>query len=115
MSMNTFSTALSGLNTNGEGLNVVGNNLANLNKVGFKASNIKFADVLGQAFATGTVGSGTVSLGMGAQVSSIRQNFTSGGLQTTNNPLDIAIQGRGMFILNGSNGKYYSRAGNMHL
>jgi flagellar hook protein FlgE len=115
MNLNTFATALSGLNANAQGLSVVGNNLANLNTTGFKASNISFVDVLGQAFATGVSGSGNVNLGLGTQVSSVRPNFTSGSIQTTNNPLDLAIQGKGFLTLNSPNGKYYSRAGNLHL
>ena len=49
MSFTTFSTALSGLAANTQGLNVVGNNLANLNTVAFKATNITFQDVLGES------------------------------------------------------------------
>jgi flagellar hook protein FlgE len=115
MSLTTFSTALSGLNANAQGLSVVGNNLANLNTVGFKGSNINFIDVMGQAFAGGVSGSGNVNLGLGTAVSSIRPSFTTGGLQTTNNPLDVAIQGKGLLVLNSANGKFYTRAGNLHL
>src|SRR5262245_58424500 len=115
MSLTTFSTALSGLNANAQGLSVVGNNLANLNTVGLKGSNINFVDVMGQAFAGGVSGSGNVNLGLGTAVSSIRPNFTSVGLQTTNNPLDVAIQGKGLLVLNSANGRFYTRAGNLHL
>jgi len=115
MSLTTFSTALSGLNANAQGLSVVGNNLANLNTVGFKGSNINFVDVMAQAFAGGVSGSGNVNLGLGTAVSSIRPNFSTGGLQTTNNPLDVAIQGKGLLVLDSANGKFYTRAGNLHL
>ncbi len=115
MNLTTFTTALSGLNANAQGLSVVGNNLANLNTVGFKSSNISFVDVLGQAFATGVSGSGNVNLGLGTQVASVRANFSAGSVQTTNNPLDVAIQGKGLLVLKGAEGKYYTRAGNLHL
>jgi flagellar hook protein FlgE len=115
MNLTTFTTALSGMNANAQGLSVVGNNLANLNTVGFKSSNISFVDVLGEAFATGSAGSGNVNLGLGTQVGSVRANFMAGSVQTTNNPLDVAIQGKGMLVLNGAEGKFYSRAGNLHL
>jgi flagellar hook protein FlgE len=117
MSLTTFSTGLSGLNTSSEALNVVGNNLANLNTAGYKASSISFSDVLGAQFTTpGTAASGnTASIGLGAQVSSVRANFGQGSLQTTNNPLDVAIQGAGFLIVNNSQGQFYTRAGNLQL
>src|SRR5438067_6782710 len=84
MSLTTFSTGLSGLYTSSEALNVVGNNLANLNTAGYKASDISFSDVLGEQFTTpGTAASGnTASIGLGAQVSSVRANFGQGSLKT---------------------------------
>jgi flagellar hook protein FlgE len=117
MGLTTFSTGLSGLSTSSEGLSVVGNNLANLNTIGYKSSSISFSDVLGEQFSTpGTPTSGTsASIGLGAQVSSIRQSFSQGTLSTTGNPLDVAIQGDGFLIVNNSNGKYYTRAGNLQL
>src|SRR5690349_958440 len=114
MNLNTFNTALSGLTANAQGLSVVGHNIANLNTTGFKAGNIAFVDVLGQAFASAGSGS-SVNLGLGTQVSSVRANFTSGSVQTTNNPLDVAIQGKGFLVLNNDQGTYYTRAGNLHV
>src|SRR6266850_6039291 len=117
MGLTTFSTALSGLATNSQGLNVVGNNLANLNTVGFKGSNINFVDVLGQTFSTaGTAESGTImSIGLGSQVGSVRQVQSQGTIQTTSNPLDVAIEGKGFLVVKTGSGQYYTRAGNMHL
>ncbi len=64
MGINTFSTALSGLSTNTQGLNVVGNNLANMNTVGFKSTSINFTDVLGQTVSSSGGTSGQVGLGV---------------------------------------------------
>jgi flagellar hook protein FlgE len=100
MGMNTFATALSGLNANGQGLNVVGNNLANMNTVGFKSSNISFSEVLGR---------------LGTQVSGVRNTFGQGGVQTSSNPLDVAIQGRGFLIQSDGGTRYYTRSGGLHL
>jgi flagellar hook protein FlgE len=100
MGMNTFATGLSGLNTNGQGLNVVGNNLANLNTVGFKSSNISFSEVIGR---------------LGAQVSGIHNTFGQGGVQTSSNPLDVAIQGRGFLVQSNNGNRFYTRAGSLHL
>jgi len=117
MGLTTFSTALSGIATNSQGLSVVGNNLANLNTIGYKSANIAFTDVLGQAFSTpGTPQSGNImSIGLGSQVSSVRQTMSQGTLQTTNNPLDVAIQGKGFLVIKNTDGQFYTRAGNMHL
>lgn len=115
MSLNTFTTALSGLNANSQGLSVVGNNIANLNTVGFKESNISFTDVLDQEYASGVPGSSSVNLGLGTQVQSVRANFGGGSIQTTNNPLDVAIQGKGFLVLNNNGESFYTRAGNLHL
>jgi flagellar hook protein FlgE len=113
MGLNTFSTALSGLDSSTMGLNVVGNNLANLNTVGFKESDISFSEVLGQQFST--PGGNVNSIGMGSQVQAVRAQFSQGGVQTSNNPLDVAIQGSGMLVLNDNGTRLYTRAGNMHL
>src|SRR5215510_14627825 len=114
MGLNTFTTGLSGLTANAMGLSVVGNNLANLNTIGYKASNISFVDVLGQSLGTAT-GNAT-NIGLGTQVSSVRSLFTSGSIQYTNNPLDVAVQGRGFLEMDGgSSGTVYSRAGNLHI
>jgi flagellar hook protein FlgE len=117
MGLTTFSTGLSGLATNSQGLNVIGNNLANLNTVGYKSSNISFTDVLGQTFGTsGTAKSGnTMHIGLGAQVGAVRQSFGQGSLQTTNNPLDLAIQGKGFLVVKREGVQSYTRAGNLHL
>src|SRR5215467_4975198 len=117
MGLSTFSTALSGLSTNSQGLNVVGNNLANLNTIGFKASTISFTDLLGQEFSTrGTASSGqAMTIGLGAQVGSVRQYMSQGTIQTTSNPLDVAIQGKGLLAVKNSDGQFYTRAGNLHI
>lgn len=100
MGMNTFTTGLAGLNANSQGLNVVGNNLANLNTVGFKSSNISFSEVLGR---------------MGTQVSGIQSTFSQGGVQTSSNPLDVAIQGKGFLVQENNGNRVYTRTGNLHL
>lgn len=111
MAFTTFSTALSGLSTNTQGLNVVGNNLANINTVGYKSTNISFMDVLGASVA----GGGGASIGLGAQIGRVAAVFTQGGLETTNSPTDVAIQGSGFFVVNDGVAQLYTRAGNFHV
>ncbi len=93
--------AISGLDANQAMLNDTANNLANVNTVGYKSSSITFADSLtqltrGASAPTSTNGgSNPVQIGLGVQVNATRNEMTEGAFQTTNNPLDIAIEGNG--------------------
>jgi flagellar hook protein FlgE len=93
--------AISGLDANQAMLNDTANDLANVNTVGYKASNVTFADSLTQVLrgASGptTVNGGTnpVQIGLGVQVDATQNEMTEGSFQSTNNPLDIAIEGDG--------------------
>jgi flagellar hook protein FlgE len=94
-------SAISGLQANQTMLDVVGNNLANVNTIGYKSSNATFADALTQVErgATGATnsnaGTNTVQVGLGTQLSSIDNDMSSGSLESTGNPLDVAIDGDG--------------------
>jgi flagellar hook protein FlgE len=93
--------AISGLDANQAMLNDTASNLANVNTVAYKASSITFADSLTQVIrgASGptstTGGSNPVQIGLGVQIEATRNEMTEGSFQTTNNPLDIAIEGGG--------------------
>jgi flagellar hook protein FlgE len=101
-------TAISGLSANGTSLDVIGDNIANMNTVGFKGSRVSFADVL-----AGEAGSSQV--GRGVLISNISPLFTQGSFETTANALDLAIDGDGFFIVNEGNARYYTRAGQFTL
>lgn len=106
----SFSAALSALSALGTAVDVVGNNLANLNTPGFKASAVSFQDLVTQSMGSGL---GETQVGFGvAQPQTFRQ-FNQGSVQTTGGLLDSAIQGDGFFIVKDSNGRtLYTRAGN---
>jgi flagellar hook protein FlgE len=93
--------AISGLDANQALLNETANNLANVNTVGYKASSVTFAESLTQVLrgASGPTstngGTNPVQVGLGVQVSATRNEMTEGSFQSTNNPLDIAIEGSG--------------------
>jgi len=93
--------AISGLDANQALLNETANNLANVNTVGYKAASVTFAESLTQVQhgASGPTatngGSNPVQIGLGVQVSATRNEMTEGSFQTTNNPLDVAIEGAG--------------------
>lgn len=105
---------VSGLNASSKALDVISNNLANLNTVGFKSGTTYFADVLSQSISGGAGGS--MQVGRGVSVSEVQTQFETGSFETTGNAMDVAIDGDGFFMVNDStNATYYSRAGSFHL
>ena len=106
-----FQQGLSGLNVSAKALDAIGNNIANSNTVGFKTSQVQFADV----YAASLSGGGGGQIGIGASAPSIAQLFTQGNITTTNNPLDLAINGGGFFRLSDSGTPVYSRNGQFSL
>jgi flagellar hook protein FlgE len=106
-----FEQGLSGLSAASKNLDVIGNNVANANTVGFKESQAHFADVY--ATAGGLIGNNTP--GIGTRVSAIEQSFGQGSLTATSNPLDMAINGAGFFRLSENGVTNYSRNGQFHL
>ncbi|WP_298290867.1 flagellar hook protein FlgE [Thiomonas sp.] len=111
--MSTFQTALSGLQAASTDLQVMGNNIANANTVGFKSSNAQFAD----AYATAIAGTApqTGQVGIGTSVQTIAQQFAQGNITATNNPLDVAINGSGFFQFNYNGATVYGRNGQFQL
>lgn len=108
-----FSTALSALDADSTAIDIVGNNLANLNTTGFKASTADFSDLMAEQLGTGS-GNGQVGLGVG-QVMSI-QDFSQGSITQTGGALDAAIQGNGFFVVTDSNNnQLYTRDGSFQL
>lgn len=110
--MGSFSTPLSALNADTTAIDVVGNNLANLNTPGFKASTVSFEDLVTESIGAG-LGSTQVGFGVGTPIT-LRQ-FTQGALQSTGGPLDAAIQGNGFFIVNDNGNTEYTRGGNFQV
>lgn len=110
MAVGSFSAGLSGLAANAEALSVIGNNLANLNTVGFKASTVTFEDLVYQNVGGSTENPTQVGLGVGiAQISPV---FSQGTIESSRVATNVAIQGNGFFMLNGNEGPSYTRAGN---
>lgn len=107
----SFQQALSGLNSSSKALDVLGNNIANANTVGFKSAEVHFSDV----FANSLAGSGASQVGIGSTISGIQQTFSQGNVTATNNPLDISINGGGFFRMDRSGEITYTRNGQFHL
>ncbi|HLR07933.1 MAG TPA: flagellar basal body rod protein FlgG [Bacillota bacterium] len=104
-------------------LDVVGNNIANVNTPGFKKGRVTFQDLLSQTTsgASGPTddrgGINPKQVGLGSQLGSIDNIHTQGFRQTTDNPLDLQLEGDGMFVLGNRDGgeHMYTRAGNFYL
>lgn len=116
-------SGISGMKNFQTKLDVIGNNIANVSTTGFKKGRVTFQDMMAQTTNSaqgaieGTRGGVNASqVGLGSQVGSVDNIHTQGFQQTTNNPLDMAIEGDGMFVLDGGNNTtYYTRAGNFYL
>jgi flagellar hook protein FlgE len=88
-----FQQGLSGLNASSKNLDVIGNNVANANTFGAKTARAEFADV----YAAAMNGTGAGNIGIGVALSTVAQQFTQGNITTTENALDLAINGSGFF------------------
>ncbi|MEN0061761.1 MAG: flagellar hook protein FlgE [Myxococcota bacterium] len=105
----TLRTGASGLGVSGAALGVIGDNIANLNTVGFKRNRIQFADMIPEDVFG--LGPGPAQLGRGATNLSVNPLFTQGAVQGTSSSLDMAISGQGWFAVANGNETFYSRDG----
>lgn len=123
MTIQTLYTAATGMNSLETKLDVIANNMANINTTGFKKDRANFEDIFyrqyrlpGAEDADGTRTATGIEVGLGTRVSSTQSNFKQGSFETTNNPLDFAVEGDGFFQVRNPNGDpYYTRAGNFNL
>jgi flagellar hook protein FlgE len=102
-------------------MDVIGNNIANVNTVGFKSSRVTFKEafvqlVSGASRPSSTLGgTNPIQVGTGVSIGSIDQLFSQGSLETTGQPLDLAIQGDALFVMNSGQGNVFTRVGNFQL
>jgi len=108
---------VSGLRNSQIRLDVIGNNIANVNTIGFKSSRVTFKDMLSQTLQAATSsqdgrgGVNPMQVGLGVTVGSIDTNHTQGSRQTTGKTEDLSIEGNGFFVLRSGNSIVYTRAG----
>jgi flagellar hook protein FlgE len=110
MSAGSFAASLSGLNANQQKLAVIGNNLANINTVAFKASTVTFADLVSQS--VGGTSMNPLQIGLGVVMGSISPNFVQGAIESTGIGTNVSIQGSGFFLIGDNGHRAYTRAGN---
>jgi flagellar hook protein FlgE len=108
---------VTGLQAHQRMLDVAGNNLANVNTIGYKSSRIIFSELLAQILKRASAPTSTVGgvnpqqIGSGVQIAGISPDMSQGNLINTNNPLDLAIEGAGYFVLSDGSQNLYTRAG----
>ena len=116
--MRSLWAGVSGLQAHQIAMDVEGNNIANVNTIGFKYSRANFADLLSQTSKIATApqgdlgGKNPMQVGLGTQVSSITKIFKQGSIQTTDKNTDLAIQGDGFFVISPDSGKTYKYSRN---
>ena len=114
---NALLSGVSGLRVHQRMLDVAGNNLANVNTLGFKASRITFAELLSETLQEAsqptarTGGTNPIQIGSGAGLASVDRLMMQGGLNNTGGDLDMAIEGQGFFVLNDGQRDVYTRVG----
>lgn len=109
MAVGSFSSGLAGLTANSTYLSVIGNNLANINTVGFKSSVVSFADLVSQT--VGGTSTNPMQIGLGVATGSISPVFSQGPIENSSEATNVAIQGNGFFMVRGDEGTAYTRAG----
>lgn len=106
-----FQQGLSGLGVSSKALDVTSHNIANASTVGYKGANAHFGDV----YAAALNGGGASQIGIGVNLAAVQQQFNQGNITTTNNPLDLSINGAGFYRMDKAGATTYTRNGQFHL
>lgn len=109
--LSSLYTGVSGLSAQGEALGVIGDNIANANTVGFKASRAEFQDIISKSLK-GILGGNQI--GRGTKIGAVNPILTQGNVDATEKATDLAISGDGYFVLRGSDGESFTRNGSFH-
>jgi flagellar hook protein FlgE len=116
-----MNTSVNALALNETAISVIGNNIANADTNGFKASTVLFTTQLSQTLSAGSAptstngGTNPLQVGLGASIAATESDFTEGSLTNTSIPSNLAIQGNGFFVLNNASGTAYTRDGDFSL
>jgi flagellar hook protein FlgE len=109
--LSSLYTGVSGLTAQGEALGVVGDNIANANTVGFKASRAEFQDIISKSLK-GILGGNQI--GRGVKIGAVNPILSQGNIDATEKATDLAISGDGYFVLRGTDGESFTRDGSLH-
>lgn len=115
--LNSLFAGVSGLRNHQSMMDVIGNNISNVNTIGYKGSRVTFSDTFNQFVKAGTNpttttgGTNSFQIGLGTKINSIDRNWNQGTFERTGITTDLALQGPGLFILKSNGQQLYSRAG----
>lgn len=109
--LSSLYTGVSGLAAQGEALGVIGDNIANANTTGFKASRAEFQDIVAKSLK-GILGGNQI--GRGTKIGAVNPILIQGNVDATEKATDLAISGDGYFVLRGSDGESFTRDGSFH-
>lgn len=115
--INSLFAGVSGIRNHQSMLDVIGNNIANVNSIGYKGSRVTFSDTFNQFVRFGTNptdtagGTNTFQVGLGMKLNSVDRNWNQGTFERTGITTDLALQGDGLFVLKKNGETFYSRAG----
>ncbi|MGE5086079.1 MAG: flagellar hook protein FlgE [Bacillota bacterium] len=109
--LSSLYTGVSGMTAQGEALGVIGDNIANANTIGFKASRAEFQDIISKSLK-GVLGGNQI--GRGVKIGAVNPILTQGNVDATEKVTDLAISGDGYFKVKGSDGESYTRDGSFH-
>ena len=117
--MRSMYSGVSGLRAHQTKMDVIGNNIANVNTLGYKSQRVTFNEIFSQTIQsasaasdeTGRGGRNPMQVGLGVNVASIDVLMTQGAAQRTDNPFDLMIDGDGFIIVGDATGTYFTRAG----
>lgn len=115
--LNSLFAGVSGLRNHQSMMDVIGNNIANVNTIGFKGSRVTFSDTFNQFVKAGTNptettgGTNSFQIGLGMKINSIDRNWNQGTFERTGISTDLALQGPGLFVLKSDGQNFFSRAG----
>lgn len=119
--MTSLYSAVSGMVNHQTRMDVIGDNIANVNTIGFKSSRVSFSTGFSQLMhaADGpndtSGGKNAIEVGLGMRVSSVDRMFSQGNFENTGNRTDLAVQGDGFFVVGEGTNQYYSRSGNFQV
>ncbi|MGD1001227.1 MAG: flagellar hook-basal body complex protein [Candidatus Brocadiia bacterium] len=119
--MSSIGSSLTGLQADQTMLDVIGNNLANADTAGFKASSVTFSEEISQTLKQASAGSGNmggtnpVQIGLGVNVGTVSRDFSQGALTETGNTLDLAMNGAGFLALSDGNGTVFTPSASFSL
>ncbi len=119
--MRSLYSGVTGLRNHQTRMDIIGNNIANVNTIGYKGSRVIFQDIYSQTLrpasgANGTANGGTnpQQIGLGSTLATIDVMHTRAAAQYTGNVLDLSIEGDGYFVLSSAGRQTYTRAGNFY-